>query len=102
MVWGLSVGLREGRDVAERLRGSLVRRTHPRITSAGAFLAGAVVALLLARGVPMSTGEPSGSWVAPMALAALAGAMWGERFREATVLAVAVLVVAGLAVGVVG
>jgi mannose PTS system EIID component len=100
MGWGLSVGLREGRHVAERLRGSIVRQTHPRLMMVGAFLTAFALTLVIAVGIPhLGTGSHWG-WALLAALAAAAGARWGERSRRAGVLAVMALVVAGLVAGV--
>jgi mannose PTS system EIID component len=60
MSWGLSVGLREGRHVAERLRGSLVRQTQPRLMAVGAFIS-AFAATLVVLGAFPAWGAPPGA-----------------------------------------
>jgi mannose PTS system EIID component len=102
MAWGFSVGLREGRYVADRLRSSLVRNTQPRLMTAGAFLAAFAVTLLIAVGVP-GVGQAPGPFLAGVAVVgALLGARWGERARWVGVGAVAGLVLVALIVGVAG
>lgn len=99
MYWGLSVGLTEGRGVAERLRGS-VRSTQPRLTAAGAFLAGIVMVLVAADGVPGLASDPDWLWAAAAVLAVAAGARWGERVRPFAVGGTMALAVAGVIAGV--
>lgn len=101
MVWGLRLGLAGGRSVAERLRGSALRRLQPRLMAAGSFLAGVVLALVVLRGVPTLEMRPGHVWVPLAVLAAAAGARWGERARRFGVAAVAVTALAGLVAGVV-
>jgi PTS system mannose-specific IID component len=101
MVWGLSVGLDEGRGVAERLRGSALRRSQPRLMSFGTFLAGVVIALILMRGIPATGVEPGWPWLALGGVGAVAGALWGERARGVGVAGAALLAAAGLIAGVV-
>ncbi|MFP4622760.1 MAG: PTS system mannose/fructose/sorbose family transporter subunit IID [Gemmatimonadota bacterium] len=98
MVWGLSVGLAEGRGVAHRLTGS-VRTTLSRVMAGGALLAGAVIALVVVRGVPGAV-EPSGwLWLVLAAAGAAAGARWGERVRRVAVAGAVLLGVVGLLAG---
>jgi mannose PTS system EIID component len=99
MTWGLSVGLKEGRFVAERLRGSLVRRTHPRLMVLGAFLAAAAFTLVIAFGVPQLGRPPGLGWVLAAAMGVGAGARWGDRARRVGVYAVLTLAAAGLLAG---
>lgn len=100
MVWGLRVGLSEGRQVADRLRASLVRTTQPRLMTTGSFAVGLVLALVIARGVPALDPGPGPIWIALAAAAAVAGALWGERARRVGVAGVVALAVTGLALGV--
>lgn len=99
MYWGLSVGLAEGRGVAERLRGS-VRTTQPRLTAAGAFLAGAVMVLVAADGVPGLAFDSDWVWAAAAVMAVAAGARWGERVRPFAIGGTLALAVAGVIAGV--
>ena len=101
MVWGLRLGLAEGRHVAERLRASLVRTTQPRLMTAGAFAAGLVLALVVIRGVPDLDPGLGHTWVPAAVGAAVAGAAWGNRARRAGVAGVVALAVIGVALGVV-
>lgn len=101
MLWGLRVGLTEGRMVAERLRVSVLRRTQPRLMAAGSFVAGVALALVVLRGVPTLEMSPGVVWVPLAVLAAAVGARWGERARRVGVAAVGLLAVAGLLAGVV-
>lgn len=101
MGWGLSVGLKEGRFVAERLRGSLVRQTHPRLMVVGSFLAAFAFTLVVAVGVPHLGSASGWAWGGVAAVAVAAGARWGERARRVGVSAVMALVVAGLLAGMV-
>ena len=100
MVWGLRVGLAEGRAVAERLRGSVLRRLQPRLMAVGSFLAGVALALVVLRGVPTLEMSPGVVWVPLAVVAAAAGARWGERARRFGVAGVTLLAAAGLVVGV--
>lgn len=99
MLWGLTIGLREGRQVAERLRGPLIRSTMPRIMAGGTFLAGMAIALIAAGRLP---GADPGSvlLLVLIAGAAVAGIRAGERARQAGVVGVALLAAAGLVAGV--
>jgi mannose PTS system EIID component len=99
MTWGLSVGLREGRHVAERLRSSLVRQTHSRLMPVGAFISAFAATLVVLVGVP-GLGAPAWSWVVAGAAAVVIGAGWGDRARRVAELAVVIAVVAGLVAGV--
>lgn len=101
MVWGLHVGLTEGRGVAERLRGSVIRRTQPRLMVVGSFMAGVALALVVLRGIPTLDMRPGYVWVPLAVLAAAAGARWGERARNAGVAGLAILAGVGVLVGVV-
>lgn len=101
MVWGLRVGLAEGRAVAERLRGSALRSMQPKLMAAGSFAAGVALALVVLRGVPTLEMNPGVVWIPLAVLAAAAGARWGERARRFGVAGVALLALAGLVVGVV-
>jgi mannose PTS system EIID component len=102
MGWGLSVGLRDGKFVAERMRGSLVRHTHPRLMVVGAFLAAfALTLVVVGGGVPHLGPAPGWGWGVVAGLGAVAGARWGDRARRAGVYGVLLLVVAGLVAGVV-
>lgn len=101
MTWGLSVGLNEGRGVAERLRSSAVREAHPRLMRAGAFVAGVVIVLVLIRGVPAAAGaSPGYVWMALALVGVVLGARWGERARRYGVVGAMALAVAGLLAGV--
>jgi PTS system mannose-specific IID component len=99
MYWGLSVGLTEGRGVAERLRGS-VRSTQPRLMAVGACLAGLVMVLVAAEGVPGLAFEPGVLWGGLAALGVLVGARLGERVRRFAVASAMGLALVGVAVGV--
>lgn len=99
MYWGLSVGLEEGRGVAERLRGS-VRSTQPRLMAAGAFLAGIVMVLVVARGVPGIAFDTSWLWAGAAVAGVMAGARWGERVRPVAVGGAVALAVLGIILGV--
>ena len=104
MAWGLNVGFREGRNVAERLRASLLPRTQPLMT-AGAFLSGVVIALLVLRGMPrlLESGMLQGDgwlWSGLAALAVVVGVRWGDRARPAALAGTLLLTVVGLALGV--
>lgn len=104
MAWGLRVGFRDGRNVAERLRGSLVRQTQPLLT-AGAFLGGVVISLLVLRGMPrlLEAGVLQGSgwlWSGLAALAVAIGVRWGDRVRPVALAATLLLTVVGVALGV--
>lgn len=99
MYWGLSVGLAEGRGVAERLRG-LVRSTQPRLTAAGAFLAGIVMVLVAAGGVPGLSFDPDWVWGGAAVAAVAAGARWGGRLRPFAVAGTLALAVVGVVAGV--
>ncbi len=99
MYWGLSVGLSEGRGVAERLRGS-VRSTQPRLMATGAFLAGLVMVLVVADGVPGLLFDPGWAWAAAATVCVAAGARWGERARPVAVGGAVVLAVLGVVAGV--
>lgn len=99
MYWGLSVGLAEGRGVAERLRGS-VRRTQPRLMAAGACLAGIVMVLVVAKGVPGVPFDPGWIWAVLAVLGVVAGARWGERARPIAVGGAVALAVVGMTAGV--
>jgi mannose PTS system EIID component len=101
MVWGLALGLKEGRFVADRLRPSVMRTTQPRLMSTGAFLASSAVVLVVGSGVPHLVESPGALWGALGLGGAVAGAWWGERARAAGVVSVAVLVIGALLVGVV-
>lgn len=113
MAWGLELGYREGIRVAERLRGSVVRRTQPRFMAAGAFLTGMVTTLLVAGGIPPLSDEfgfagpvtdPSAAtwlWAVAAAAAVVAGARWGGRARRVALGGIAALVVVTLVLGVV-
>lgn len=100
MLWGFSIGLQEGRAVAERIRSSHVRQALPRMMEAGSFIAGVTLALALVRGLPMVQTTPAIGWLALAAIGAAAGAWWGERARGVAAAAVAAVVVAGVAAGV--
>lgn len=99
MAWGFSVGLREGRHVADRLRSSLVRHTQPRLGTIGAFLAAFSLTLIIAEGVPHLGEAPGWTLTALAAAAVLAGARWGEIFRRVGLGLVGLLVVVALIAG---
>jgi mannose PTS system EIID component len=82
MRWGLAVGLREGRFVAEGLRRSILGHTQPRLMVAGAFLTAFAVTLAVVRGVPNVGETPGGPWALLTVLAVVAGAWWGDRARR--------------------
>lgn len=98
MVWGFSVGLSEGRGVADRLRGS-VRVTQPRLRAAGAFLAGVVMVLLIAGGVPGTDFAPAWPWWLLGLGGTAVGARWGDRVRRPAVALAMALALAGVLVG---
>lgn len=100
MYWGLSVGLTEGRGVAERLRGS-VRSTQPRLMAVGACLAGVVMVLIASGGIPALGFQPGLLWGALAAAGVIAGARLGERIRRSAVGVVIVLALVGAVLGVV-
>jgi mannose PTS system EIID component len=101
MVWGLELGLKEGRHVADRLRPALMRTTHPRLMVAGAFLAAFAVMILVTAGVQGLIERPGWIWGVLGLGGAAAGAWWGDRARAGGAVAVALLVVVALVVGVV-
>lgn len=98
MYWGLSVGLNEGRGVAERLRHS-VRSTQPRLMVVGAFLSGVAVVLVASRGLPGLDFDPAWPWTAAAIIGVAAGARWGERIRRFTVAGVVALAAVGIIAG---
>ncbi len=98
MMWGLSVGFSEGRYVAERLRGSVVRHTHGRLMKAAAFVASLTFALVAVAGVP-GLAAPTSTMATVALVGAVAGAGWGERARRVGFAAVAVLVLIGVLAG---
>lgn len=100
MYWGLSLGLTEGRGVAERLRRS-VRSTQPRLMAVGAFLTGMAIVLVAAEGIPRLDFDPDWAWSGAAAVGVAAGARWGERVRRVAVAGAVLLVVLGLAAGAV-
>jgi PTS system mannose-specific IID component len=100
MYWGLSVGLTEGRGVAERLRGS-IRSTQPRLMAAGAFLAGLVMVLVVVDGVPGLLFDPGWLWAVAAVGCVAAGARWGERVRPVAVGGAVALAVIGVLAGVI-
>lgn len=102
MSWGLSVGFRDGRHVADRLRGSVMRRVQPRLMATGAFLAALAVTLIVAGGIPYLDTAPGWLWGLLALFSVAVGARWGERVRRLGVAAVAALAVAGLVAGVAG
>lgn len=99
MYWGLSVGLTEGRGVAERLRGS-VRSTQPRLMAVGAFLAGVLMVLVAMDGLPGVGFDPGWGWSLAAAVGVLAGARWGEQVRKVAVAGAVILALAGVLTGV--
>lgn len=99
MFWGLSVGLTEGRGVAERLRGS-VRSTQPRLMAVGACLAGVVMVLLAGKGIPGVDFDPGWIWGVVAAMGVMAGARWGERVRRLAVGGAVAVAAAGVVLGV--
>ena len=100
MVWGLRLGLAGGRSVAERLRGSALRRLQPRLMAVGSFVAGVALALVVLRGVPTLETRPGYLWIPLAVLAAAVGARWGERARRFGVVAVAATALVGILAGV--
>lgn len=101
MFWGLSVGLREGRFVAERLGAALVHRTQPRLMAIGAFAAALSITLLILGGVPGLAVVPGWAWLAAATAAAVCGVRWGDRARRIGAIGIAALVVTGLLAGVI-
>jgi mannose PTS system EIID component len=101
MLWGLSVGIGEGRFVAERLGMALIHRTQPRLMAMGAFAAAVVATLLIGGGVPELAGAPGWLWAPLAAVAAFAGIRWGEQARRLGAIGVGVLAVVGLVAGVI-
>lgn len=99
MIWGMRVGLAEGRSVAERLRGSVIRRAQPRLMVAGSFAVGVTLALVVLQGVPTLDTRPGYVWIPLAVAAAAAGARWGERARRAGVVCISILAGVGLLVG---
>lgn len=99
MYWGLSVGLTEGRGVAERLRGS-VRSTQPRLMAVGACLAGVVMVLIAVGGIPALGFEPGLLWGGLAVAGVIAGARLGERIRRFAVGTVLALALVGAVLGV--
>ena len=101
MIWGLNVGLREGRHVAERLRHTVMSRVQPRLMGTGAFVAGVVIALVMTRGVA-AVGDPGPLWAALALAAVLAGAIWGRKARRVGVAGAVALALVGLLAGALG
>jgi mannose PTS system EIID component len=101
MSWGLALGLSEGRNLAESLRGSMVRKTQPRLMAIGAFTAAFSATLIVTTGVPHLPGPGAGWGILAVAVAA-SGATWGDRVRRGAAAAVAGLVLLGLALGMTG
>lgn len=101
MVWGFRVGLDEGRQVAERLRHTVISRVHPKLMAAGAFMAGIVIALVVTRGVA-GMGEPGWHWTILAMLAVAAGAAGGRSARRIGVAGAMTLAVVGLLAGALG
>jgi mannose PTS system EIID component len=100
MAWGLKVGLSDGRAVGERLRGSLIQRTYPKLLDAGGFLTGVAAVLLFARGLPGLDVSPGAGWLGLALVVVLLAARFGQRARRAGVAAVGALAVMGLLLGV--
>lgn len=101
MVWGLRVGLAEGRQVAERLRNTVMRRLPTKLMAAGAFMAGVVIALIVTKGV-VAAGDPGPEWMALAAVGVVAGAIWGRVARGVGVAGTVALALVGLLAGVLG
>lgn len=101
MLWGLSIGLGEGRFVAERLGVALVHRTQPRLMAVGAFAAALAITLLIGGGVPEVAGAPGWLWAPAATVAALAGIRWGERTRRMGAAGVGVLAAIGVIAGLI-
>jgi PTS system mannose-specific IID component len=99
MAWGFRVGLDEGRQVAERLRHTVISRVHPKLMAAGAFMAGIVIALVVTRGVA-AMGEPGLHWTTLAMVAVAVGAAGGRKARRAGVAGAVTLAVFGLLAGV--
>ncbi|HSH44233.1 MAG TPA: PTS system mannose/fructose/sorbose family transporter subunit IID [Longimicrobiales bacterium] len=99
MIWGMRVGLAEGRGVAERLRGSFIRSTQPRLMVAGSFAVGVTLALVVLQGVPTLDTRPGYVWIPLAVAAAAAGARWGERARRVGVAGITILAGVGLVLG---
>lgn len=91
--WALHTGFTAGRGVAERVRGSGLEKTRERIATAGAFLIGVGIPLLVVRGTGL---EPVPLYAAVVAaLAAAAGLRYGAAARLPAIVGVAVLVLIG-------
>lgn len=101
MIWGFNVGYDEGRYVGERLRHTVVSRMQPKLMAAGAFMAGLVIVLVIARGVA-AVADPGWAWGGVAAMAVAAGAIWGRRARRAGVAGAVALALVGLLAGVLG
>ncbi len=101
MVWGLNLGLDEGLRVAGRLRHAVMSRVQPQVMATGAFAAGVVIALVLARGIP-GAGEPGWVWSVVALGGVVAGAIWGVKARRAGVIGALMLAGIGLLAGALG
>lgn len=101
MIWGFRVGLADGQSVAERLRHTVVSRLPAQIMTAGAFMAGVVIVLVVTRGVA-AVGEPGPVWRTLALAGVVVGAVWGRNARRTGVLAVVALALVGLLAGALG
>jgi mannose PTS system EIID component len=100
MAWGFALGLREGRNMAERIRTSAYPDLVPRLMGAGAFLAAFTATLVALGGIPNVEGTAVWVW-APVAVpAALSGILWGERARRLGTVGIGFLAAIGLLAGV--
>jgi len=94
--WGFRVGFRHGKGVGEILRKAHLARVQRTVTSAGAFLLGVLMPLILVNG----TGQPNGLiWIAAGTLAALAGLRFGNAARTPIVAAIALMLAIGIVLG---
>lgn len=96
-VWSLSVGLKHGKRVGEKLRTAPVERLQQLLQVAGTFLLGVTLPLVASgRLTHTRLGWP---WIAAAAVAAMAGVYFGARVRGPVVVAISILVLLGIMIG---
>lgn len=96
-VWGIRIGLAEGKRVAERLRRSRLEDADRWMELAGPFLVGLVLPLVAAGG--LVGGHPAPTWSLAAGSAGLLGAWLGGRVRRPVEVALAAFVLMALIAG---